>query len=1294
MIEATCTACGNINHVAEADIPVGVRFVNCSNCKARVAIPTKTTLGGAPIKPPAAGDAFNLSDLPAPKRSTALGVETSKPPPRSGLAAALDADLPAPRSGARPAVAAPLEPLADRFADDDLMPVGVSLGADLPAPKTVRGVSAARAATPESSVSDLPTPKPPRTSAELASKLDTADLPAPKPRSLTDLPTPAQRPPPIPKPGPPPELVDLPAPRASGIIDLPAPRASGPLELPVPARKDVEGSATGELPAPKGFFDDLPQPASPAQSRPDLPAPKGFFDDLPGKPNPNKPAKPELPAPKGFFEDLPGRVNPNKPVAAEPPAPKGFFDDIPGRVNASKPEPAKGFFDDLPQPSKKPSDPPKRQAATHHVPISSNSSGSIDLDATDLGPPIGSVERKPEVSARSKFDNLDLSKPTSGPIRITPPKQSPQHNTETLAALRPSAQFPLELEEPRAPASQPLAPKRTQTVPDKPARKPRRRVLALAALFVVALGAGGFAMYRRFASKPAASINLAEELAAAHAAMAESDAAHWDRAASAARKVLSQDKKNADALAVAAEALLASGLANGIDQATKFGQARAFIATAVGANVAGPGLIRAQALSAIAAGTADLAIERLQPLFAQDPKNAALFLYVGWAQAVRGDPGAAIPAFDQAVGIGSDALKLYALYGRAQAKLAQGNLAGAHGDFDAVYQLDKNLISAQVGLAASLPIAKAQNQEAELRAILERKDLGAADPRAVVQAWLLIAETAKRGSRFDVARERYRSALAIAPDNLRALSGLAEVELVAGKLDAATELVKKALEISKDDLGAQLVQAEISIQQNDLRDAAARVDALVARSPTPPVADQARIKLLVGKLLDANGDDDAAVKAYEEAAKLAGETDLAPTLAAVKKLTALAKASRVGESAKATEFRRRADELLGALAKNAESDPQLALTLGIAYLQVQDPTKAETWLRGVVESRPKEAEGYYQLAKALALLNKTEDAVSRLQQAMVLSPGRAEIGIELALTYETAGRDAEALATYTKLLAAAKDPSVEVRARAGRFFARVGEITKAAAQGDKILETEPTHTTGMYLKAEGLLATDHLEDARALFTKATATEREPQFLDGLGRVDEELARKTGDTRIQDAAIRAYLETIELAPTMWNPRAGLGRLYMARREFSKAVAALVTAYGLRRDAEVAFQLGIAYKELQQVPAAIEWLNESLKHKPNAEASWYLGEMYFDSNQGNLAAGALESATRTALESEKKTGVTVPWLTEALHKLGRLYKDLNNLHAAREAWEKYVGRNPPPSVQLTEVRRALATSLRGQ
>ena len=353
MIEATCSACGTLNRIAEADVPAGAKFVNCSSCKSRVVLPAKAAIPSIPKpplprmpppmpKPPArppgaapGGDEVGLSDLPAPRRQSALGNEPSRPAPRSALSSALD-DLPAPKAAGGPPPSLDL---------DDLM------GAELPAPKS-SGVSdlpapKPRAPTPRPvaaqppGVSDLPAPKvrPGGGRPAPSSMGSPVDLPAPKPGGYSNLPAP--------KPG---GYSDLPAPKGGGYTDLPAPKAGGFGDLPAPKggrqpagrNLDLDLPAPkggGDLPAPKGFFDDLPQPAGPGRGadRPEVPAPKGFFDDLP-QPARNRPPGEDI-APKGFFDDLPGRPAARAPGLDNPevPAPKGFFDDLPQPARSKQP---------------------------------------------------------------------------------------------------------------------------------------------------------------------------------------------------------------------------------------------------------------------------------------------------------------------------------------------------------------------------------------------------------------------------------------------------------------------------------------------------------------------------------------------------------------------------------------------------------------------------------------------------------------------------------------------------------------------------------------------------------------------------------------------------------------------------------------------------------------------------------------------------------------------------------------------------------------------------------------------
>src|SRR4051812_42821657 len=239
MIEATCSACGTLNRVTEASVPVGSKFITCADCKSRIALGGRATPPAIPKPGARPSEMVGLADLPAPKRASALGAEPSRPaarPPalpakpvasRSGLAAALDPDLPAPKplrsTQAMAAVAPPTVDLDD--------PRGVTL--DQPAPPF--GSAAARGQAPLVDDIDLPAPKKPmaRASEPTVGDLDVMDLPMPKAdRGITDLPAPkrtikravpempAARPVPVP-----PTISDLPAPkRGPNIPDVPTPR--------------------------------------------------------------------------------------------------------------------------------------------------------------------------------------------------------------------------------------------------------------------------------------------------------------------------------------------------------------------------------------------------------------------------------------------------------------------------------------------------------------------------------------------------------------------------------------------------------------------------------------------------------------------------------------------------------------------------------------------------------------------------------------------------------------------------------------------------------------------------------------------------------------------------------------------------------------------------------------------------------------------------------------------------------------------------------------------------------------
>jgi tetratricopeptide (TPR) repeat protein len=1260
MIEVTCAACGTLNRIAEGDVSPGTKFVTCASCKSRVAIPAKVgtapvpkvpSIPAAPIPrtpPPIPGaprrdPSADLADLPAPKRTSPLaGVQAPPRPQPTGL----DAELPAPKGGAKPGASGSI-PLDL----DELMPATPAGLADLPAPKPKTGPVPKFSAA---GLADLPAPKP---KAGLQLDDDIIDLPGPK--GITDLPAPKG-------------ITDLPAPKAPpGIIDLPAPKPG----------------ANNDLPAPKGFFDDLPQPAK-GGGKPDLPAPKGFFDDLP------QPAKgggkPDLPAPKGFFDDLPQ------------PAKGGGKPDLPA---------PKGFFDDLPQPAGDVSAKDGRELSSSDL-FTPPSGSDIELGNSlsgdkplELANSAGTLDLEP-----GGFKDLELAEPVKpepkaeGPIKFKKPTgDAPRTPVAPAPVPVPKKGESLELaleDVPHADKKQQakLAPKRAakaaeQTAADGAKKKKQQKLLG-AVLGVALVGSGGVYLFQRHVAAQHRADEIASKLKTARASIGEAAPNHWQKAAAAARGVVELDSHNSAGYGLAAEALIAGAIDNGVSYPQRIQQGRQMIAKAQEVGVTGPELDRAQALAAIAANQADRAVTKLTALTAANPKDGFLQLYLGWAQLAKGDPAAAIKAFDAAVAA-TPATKLAALYGRGRAKLLLADLDGAKADFAAILETDKNHIPAQVGLAAALPPAQSSQKEADLLAVLARPDIKDADPRAAVEAWTLAADVARVTGRLDVARDRYGKAIAIIPNDVRALTGLAAVELRDNKPAVAGDLIEKALAANADDVEAQLVGAEIRIKVGRLPDALALIKKLEAHQPPLPPLQQAHLMLAKGRMLEVQGQDEDAIDAYKSGAKLAGDLDLSPTMAAVELLTSLSKKSaEAHDDKKSEEYRARADQELSNFVDRAQEDPQLAMTLGTAYLQAGDAAKAEALLHRAVEMRSNDLEAKLQHGKALALLGRTDEAVGELRGALDLDPTRNDISLELARTFELANKTDEATAVYDKLTQIKTSPVI-ARVYAGKFYARHGNVKKAAELAGPILLEEPDNAAGHYLKGEGLLADGKLDEARTELTTASSNDPDVQYFDALGRADEASLAASKDLKFQEAAIQAYMHATQADPTWFNPWAGLGRAHVDRHEFTKSIEELDHAWKIQHDANVAYDFGMAYKTLGPKVTAIGWLEESTRIDPKRADVWYeLGTLYQDSNRrgdDRKMIDALARATKLGVDDENQ-GKTVDWLTEAFYTLGDQYSLVHDLSGQKRAWQTYVDRKPKDQTRYTTALNALQTTLK--
>ncbi len=103
-----------------------------------------------------------------------------------------------------------------------------------------------------------------------------------------------------------------------------------------------------------------------------------------------------------------------------------------------------------------------------------------------------------------------------------------------------------------------------------------------------------------------------------------------------------------------------------------------------------------------------------------------------------------------------------------------------------------------------------------------------------------------------------------------------------------------------------------------------------------------------------------------------------------------------------------------------------ARNLGLAHLENEQPQKAEEVYRGLIEQLPGDPLGHANLAIALLRQQKNEEALQRIDAALKLAPGRADLLTIRGDVLQWSGEPQEALTFYRQAATAApEDPQIQ-----------------------------------------------------------------------------------------------------------------------------------------------------------------------------------------------------------------------------------------------------------------------------
>ncbi len=568
-------------------------------------------------------------------------------------------------------------------------------------------------------------------------------------------------------------------------------------------------------------------------------------------------------------------------------------------------------------------------------------------------------------------------------------------------------------------------------------------------------------------------------------------------------------------------------------------------------------------------------------------------------------------------------------------------------------------------------------QQALLRALLARGRLHAARSLAdqqrpvaeagdVYNAQLLVlqAEVAAAGGEARKARDLADSARSLAPQHLP--TQLAQVRLLLAIGDSGRAQIELTpLLRASEDSEALVLQAELAIGAGNESAATRAVDRLAAVDDLGP-AERRQLTLLRGRLHVMRGRSDDAASAFT--AVLAESPDAAAAIALAELRVRIGGGEPLAAIV-ATEARLRDDprELVR---------PQLrALRLAHANLLVETGRKDQAV--AVLDA---------------ALLADPDDNAAQLRRgALAIEQGRGAAGrADLLAVFDRTGgypgligplgrlylREGDLSQLNALLSPYAEDPQASDEVVVMNALLRLAQGDRDAADQniDKVLQRSPSSWEAHLAKARVLYERERIPEAAAEIRLARPKVGDAEVELWTGKIAERAGKP------QDA-LAAFRRARQLDPGQLEAGYLLGRTLLAQGLAREAVIELqAITRAPQPPAGAHLALGLALREREQLPEALQSFTRAIDHEPNPEeALYWAGRTAVE--LGRPAEGVPHLA-RAVL-----AGAGASWLADAHLWLGRAQHHVGHQGEARVALTRYLQLAGPKAPARAEAEKLL-------